>query len=628
MHHGWGMLSGHTSVNRNRNRDGDCNMSSPSALSCNTLLKLSPADVSAKCKTILDTAEPHAVRCSTAYRLCETLDIYLAEPALLDGALPGVVRDLVTGISEPGLHAVASSAAAFNPNSPLDHPNLLPFRVLAAAHKVRGPKLVCRHYPHDVARFASVSRLALFAAENLSAPRFWRVRMILFYWLANLALMPFPLLSFSTADAVDALTWIALETLSSPSNASRAAALFLARFTTRKDAGRLLQNAVEECISGANDAKNTSRRQGSFRALAAIVKIGRREVIAQYGQAIMEVAAACAETTATTVDAHLATKLAQRVALVYLPPRPCNWRYSRDTRLLFGAAAAPPTSSCEPTPTQEVEVALTEAEHGDVEQAVSIVLRALENRDAVVRWSGAKGLGRITARLDAEMASDVASHVLGTFDAAMDQGSWNGACLALAELLRRGLILPDSDAFGLTLTAIEKAAAFDVRRGAHSVGEHVRDAACYVVWALARAYDSHEVKAHAPRIAKAMLRVALFDREVHCRRAASAALQECVGRMDEGVIVEGIFIVSAADFFALGDRRAAYLDIAVKVAQVADREYFDCIVEELVEVKLRNWDCSIRTLAAKALVNQVANDKQGVILKKVVPALVSLVLSP
>ena len=36
---------------------------------------------------------------------------------------------------------------------------------------------------------------------------------------------------------------------------------------------------------------------------------------------------------------------------------------------------------------------------------------------------------------------------------------------------------------------IQRALAFDVRRGPHSIGAHVRDAAAYVCWACARAYE-------------------------------------------------------------------------------------------------------------------------------------------
>ncbi|CAN0574750.1 unnamed protein product, partial [Ectocarpus sp. 12 AP-2014] len=36
---------------------------------------------------------------------------------------------------------------------------------------------------------------------------------------------------------------------------------------------------------------------------------------------------------------------------------------------------------------------------------------------------------------------------------------------------------------------VRRALAYDVRRGAGGVGAHVRDAACYVCWAFARAYS-------------------------------------------------------------------------------------------------------------------------------------------
>ena len=66
---------------------------------------------------------------------------------------------------------------------------------------------------------------------------------------------------------------------------------------------------------------------------------------------------------------------------------------------------------------------------------------------------------------------------------------------------------------------------YDERRGSFSVGSHVRDAACYVCWAFARAYDPAVLQPHLARLASALLTVAVFDREVNCRRAASAAFQ-------------------------------------------------------------------------------------------------------
>ena len=47
---------------------------------------------------------------------------------------------------------------------------------------------------------------------------------------------------------------------------------------------------------------------------------------------------------------------------------------------------------------------------------------------------------------------------------------------------------------------------------------------------IARAYETSIVRPHVPAIATALTVVALFDREVNVRRAASAAFQETVGR--------------------------------------------------------------------------------------------------
>jgi hypothetical protein len=71
---------------------------------------------------------------------------------------------------------------------------------------------------------------------------------------------------------------------------------------------------------------------------------------------------------------------------------------------------------------------------------------------------------------------------------------------------------------------------FDIRKGSHSIGSNVRDATAYALWSLARAQDVAQLEPFATELASQLVNVAVYDREVHIRRAASAAFQEFVGR--------------------------------------------------------------------------------------------------
>ncbi|RWR83692.1 tubulin-folding cofactor D [Cinnamomum micranthum f. kanehirae] len=127
---------------------------------------------------------------------------------------------------------------------------------------------------------------------------------------------------------------------------------------------------------------------------------------------------------------------------------------------------------------------------------------------------------------------------------------------------------------------------YDIRRGPHSVGSHVRDAAAYVCWAFGRAYSHADMKNILEQLAPHLLTVACYDREVNCRRAAAAAFQENVGR--QGSFPHGIEIVNTADYFSLSSRVYSYLNVAVSIAQY--KEYVYPFVEELLCSKICHWE--------------------------------------
>lgn len=144
-----------------------------------------------------------------------------------------------------------------------------------------------------------------------------------------------------------------------------------------------------------------------------------------------------------------------------------------------------------------------------------------------------------------------------------------------------------------------EALRFEQRRGAFSVGAHVRDAAAYVCWAFARAYRPEAVLESFHMLAPALLCTACYDREVACRRAAAAAFQESVGRFGAQNFPEGMGIIADADYFTLGSRSQAFLKVAPAIAALP--RYRVALFEHLMHHKLPSWDPAVRELAAQAL---------------------------
>lgn len=60
---------------------------------------------------------------------------------------------------------------------------------------------------------------------------------------------------------------------------------------------------------------------------------------------------------------------------------------------------------------------------------VEHLLKNLKDKDTIVRWSAAKGIGRITARLPRDLAEDVIGSLLQLFTLQESDGAWHGGGL-------------------------------------------------------------------------------------------------------------------------------------------------------------------------------------------------------
>ncbi|XP_042480833.1 tubulin-folding cofactor D isoform X2 [Macadamia integrifolia] len=501
---------------------------------------------------------------------------------------------------------------------------------------VCGYKAVIKFFPHQVSDLELAVSLLEKCHHTTTTTSLrqestgeMEAKCVILLWLSILVLVPFDISTVDTSIAnsnfvggtepsplVLRILGFSKDYLSNAGPMRSIAGLLLSRLLTRPDMPKAFTSFIEwahEILSSVtDDAVDHLQLLGVVGALAAIFKAGGRNFLLDLVPVVWNDTLILIKSNAATRSPLLRkflVKLTQRIGLTCLPHRSPSWRYVGKSRSLGENISVSENITdkhdrCGHYPNvdswnsnqnascmQEDDMDVPET----VEEIIEVLLSGLRDTDTVVRWSAAKGLGRITSRLTSELADEVLSSVLELFSPVEGDGSWHGGCLALAELARRGLLLPSS--LPKVVPFIIKALHYDIRRGPHSVGSHVRDAAAYVCWAFGRAYYHSDMKDILEQLAPHLLMVACYDREVNCRRAAAAAFQENVGR--QGSYPNGIDIVNAADYFSLSSRVNSYLNVAACIARYEG--YLNPFVEELLFNKICHWDRGLRELAAAAL---------------------------
>ncbi|KAF0738797.1 hypothetical protein Ae201684P_008914 [Aphanomyces euteiches] len=500
-------------------------------------------------------------------------------------------------------------------------------QVLYLLCKVRGYKTIIKLLPHDVAEFEPV--LQLLQSQDRDDFITWEIRYVLLLWLSILALVPFDLKTIDSSlngeeDNAESIVIVANITsicknyLEDSGPTQQAAALCLARLLSRPDMEQqYLQGFINyvthefESFCSSHEATPTEVRirqykiTGIMQTLSYICKFTPREkhivLMGNYFHHVINVletirALDTDVTVSSTLHRKLGTKLLQRMGLLYLRPKVMTWRYSRGLRSLESNLNIKSVANQIPLQEEEDDDDLEVPE--ELEQVVDMLLCGLRDRDTIVRWSSAKGIGRITARLPFEFADDIVMSVLELFSTSENDAAWHGASLAVAELSRRCVLLPER--LPEAVRVIGLALMYDVRRGAHSIGAHVRDAACYACWSFARAYEPALFLPYLKStLAPIMLTLCAFDRELNCRRAAAAAFQESVGRQGLANFPHGIDLLTKADYFTLASVSHAYLNVSCHIGKYPEYRY--SIMDHLASIKVFHWDANIRVLASKAL---------------------------
>jgi hypothetical protein len=374
----------------------------------------------------------------------------------------------------------------------------------------------------------------------------WEARFIMLLWISLIVMTPFDL---STVDSVgglfDRILSLAQHYSTHVGQESYAASILITRLFSRKDVppSRMHDYIEHGFASIQSNSLKIFQLKGHLTCLCSIVKHGRREALLHYSTMIPNLIALLENQIFQDhpLMRKYLLKIIQRLALTFLKPRIASWRYQRGFRSLEDNL-----SNIKPIKITHVEDDNLPQDYEisqDIEDAVDVLLNGLSDSDTAVRWTAAKGIGRIADRLSFEFADAIVEQLMGIVqqDAILDDcgaidcdislcsdGSWQGCMLTLAELIRRGLLLPNR--FAQAIPWVVRALKFEQLHGTRAVGANVRDAACYVCWSFARAFEPDILEPFCKPISQNLLVVSVFDREINVRRAASAAFQENVGR--------------------------------------------------------------------------------------------------
>ncbi|KAH1063695.1 hypothetical protein J1N35_028682 [Gossypium stocksii] len=586
---------------------------------------------------------------SSVHKIRSIMDKYQEQGQLLEPYLESMVSPLMFIIRSKSIELGIDSDEILQIIKPISI-------IIYSLVTVSGYKAVIKFFPHQVSDLELAVSL-LEKCHNTSSVTSLRqestgemeAKCVMLLWLSILVLVPFDISSVDTSIVnssgsigVDEVAPLVLriigfskDYLSNAGPMRTMAGLVLSKLLTRPDMPKALSSFIEwtrEVLSStADDVVSHFQLIGAVEALAAIFKAGSRKVLLDVVPTIwndISVLIKSGSASRSPLLRKYLVKLTQRIGLTCLPHRLPTWRYVGRTSSL-GENISLSASNKNNQLNHGVILENSESEENSncpededmdvpeiVEEVIEVLLSGLKDTDTVVRWSAAKGIGRVTSRLTSGLSDEVLSSVLELFAPGEGDGSWHGGCLALAELARRGLLLPSS--LPKVVPVVIKALHYDVRRGPHSVGSHVRDAAAYVCWAFGRAYHHTDMRNVLEQLSPHLLSVACYDREVNCRRAAAAAFQENVGR--QGNYPHGIDIVNTADYFSLSSRTNSYIHVATCIAQYEG--YLHPFVDELLHSKISHWDRSLRELATEALAALVRYDAAyfaDFVLEKLIP---------
>ena len=341
---------------------------------------------------------------------------------------------------------------------------------LYALSKVRGRKRIQKLLTHQVKDVKAVLRTLKAMDEEIirknvagnysvvedGGPRLWESIHTLWNWMGILGLVPFDCSVVIDDKEISGMVDLAKSHLSHSGPTRDMAAACLAAWLSRPDfQDSRLQDfqtwSKEVLLVYEAKKENIYVTMGVLQTVVTMLKVSTadRQVLMNTIKPLWSVVLSISGGNPSNILLRrYLVKWWTRVGMIYLPPRVLAWRYQLGRRSLNASLENTQNDA------QNVEANSKNYENDDVggddfffipdrvEEVTGQVITSLTDPSTVVRWSAAKGVGRITGRLPAICAEDVVESLLGLFEDIEKDNNWHGACLALAELARRGLLLP------------------------------------------------------------------------------------------------------------------------------------------------------------------------------------------
>ncbi|KAM0747300.1 ARM repeat-containing protein [Meredithblackwellia eburnea MCA 4105] len=526
----------------------------------------------------LDKAQQRANQ-DALNRLCSILDDYQEQSYLLDPHVEQLVNPVINALRD---HVT-------QPDADLTTPRVkILARLLYFFTKVRGAKTILKIFPHQVSDLTTLT--TLFSTPSTLQHTTWELRYVLLLWFSLVAMLPFPLGAGPTSHGA-LIEQVGFRYLAEPGKERDGAVGLLGRYYSRND------TSVSQLLSKCHEVFstipfNSILSSSLLQTLCSVLKLSSPSHLLPCWSDLYQLLSICENIFGKdekggggAVMTRYRVKLAGRLAGLRLPP------------------------SGDQAQREEMEVP------DEVEVIVQELLESTRHSDTIVRYSSAKYLARIASRLPASLSSQIVEALIDTFDEEGNievdeyETTLHGSCLALAEFARRGQLNLDEELVPKLIPCVLRALLFDHKLGVQSIGSSVRDAAAYVLWSLSRVLAPDQIRPWGKELASRLVATSLFDREIHIRRAASAAFQEGVGRW--GVFPHGIELLRKIDFITVGIRKRAFLEAAPVVAELV--EYRQVLVDHLMNTTIPHYDSEIRGLGAGALEKILRIDPVGLI---------------